>query len=646
MANNFTKISNGLNLDPISSDPLNPTEGDIQVSDGTVRAKGLWIYKDGAWEGAGGGGGGGLDTFYTQDFESYDFSNFTSGLNATYKTAGTFGGVLSSETTNPISKDSSPKYTAGVTSTNDWFDIQTIDLDLKQRDSDIGITLWADMTGFSVDAEIVIWDVTNGKKLDTTGLHILEAETGLSRYSLSVYIPATTLQISYGFHMVTAPVNGESFIFDDIELSTNPFVYKDLIEVNSVNLKNNDGRVITVTTEDIHFAGSGVGWTSTGDTHFYTPLKNSSVITFSGCVATTANIVTAVDLYKNGTLYKRLSGIAATNNYTTFDYSSTKGEFSTSDDLSFRLANAGGTLSVQDTGHYLAIAEQSTSENVITPFDSSVTVENLLTADQSVAGDLTDLTFSGLIIGRRYLITGQMYMNLDTGITQEVWFRSAASNGGTIYGNLTNIRISASGDAMEHVSIIFTAVSETMYAYQAAPRTIYGDGTKTETFLQLTNLNTNGLVATPTQKVAYIKDAKASGTAGGTFTSGAWQTRDLNTLSGDIGFVSVSSNQFTLQPGKYKIDASAPAYLCNLHKLKLYNITDSSDAIIGSSEYADVTNLVQNSSFLEDEINISVPTIFEIQHRCSSTQASTGLGNTATFGVDEIYTQVKLTKLR
>lgn len=48
--------------------------------------------------------------------------------------------------------------------------------------------------------------------------------------------------------------------------------------------------------------------------------------------------------------------------------------------------------------------------------------------------------------------------------------------------------------------------------------------------------------------VAVIQDQKSSGTDGGTFTSGAWRTRTLNTtVLNTIGAgFSLSSNQFTL----------------------------------------------------------------------------------------------------
>ena len=50
-------------------------------------------------------------------------------------------------------------------------------------------------------------------------------------------------------------------------------------------------------------------------------------------------------------------------------------------------------------------------------------------------------------------------------------------------------------------------------------------------------------------------------TNGGTFTSGAFRTRDSNTEVADPdNIVSISSNQFTLGAGNYLIEASAPAY--------------------------------------------------------------------------------------
>lgn len=97
--------------------------------------------------------------------------------------------------------------------------------------------------------------------------------------------------------------------------------------------------------------------------------------------------------------------------------------------------------------------------------------------------------------------------------------------------------------------------------------------------------------------------------------------------------------------GRYKIKASAPAYLVESHKAKLANITDTSDEIIGSSMYARNSTFGYNDSTLVGEIILGHAKTFELQHRCSTTQAGTGFGLATTFGVPEIYSQVRIEKI-
>ena len=141
-----------------------------------------------------------------------------------------------------------------------------------------------------------------------------------------------------------------------------------------------------------------------------------------------------------------------------------------------------------------------------------------------------------------------------------------------------------------------------------------------------------------------IVDSKASGTAAGTFTSGAWRTRDLNTTIGTntISGSSLSTNQFTLPAGKYRISASAPTYACNNHKAKLRNITDSTDILIGTSEVSNQTFNGATRSFINGLFTITATKTFEIQHQCSSSQ---NFGQPSSFSVDEIYTIVELWEL-
>ena len=152
-------------------------------------------------------------------------------------------------------------------------------------------------------------------------------------------------------------------------------------------------------------------------------------------------------------------------------------------------------------------------------------------------------------------------------------------------------------------------------------------------------------------RTAYLKDIKPAGTHGGTFTAGAWRTRVLNSVSGDTEFVTLLSNQFTLQPGKYEIEAEAPAYQTTQHKVKLRNISDSIDAldssgnpVIGKSMHAQ-SGGGSNNSTLQATIIITSPKIFEIQHIALASQNTNGFGNADTFSVVEVFTVVKITKV-
>jgi hypothetical protein len=149
-------------------------------------------------------------------------------------------------------------------------------------------------------------------------------------------------------------------------------------------------------------------------------------------------------------------------------------------------------------------------------------------------------------------------------------------------------------------------------------------------------------------KVAFLKDVEPNNVDGGVVTVGNI-TRVLNTIEGDNTVLTLNSNQFTLGPGEYLIEASAPAYAVNYHKIRLYNLTNSSVAAVGSSE----TNLsggeTQTRSFLITKLILSTSTTYSIQHSCNGTSGGSamGFGAATHSSLDvEVYTQVKITKLR
>ena len=138
--------------------------------------------------------------------------------------------------------------------------------------------------------------------------------------------------------------------------------------------------------------------------------------------------------------------------------------------------------------------------------------------------------------------------------------------------------------------------------------------------------------------VAYVKDIKANNTNGGSCSATTWNVRDLNDLTGDTSFISLSTNQITLDEGTYRIEGSAPAFGNNADKLRLRNITDSTDTIIGDSNYYSAATIM-------GVFTIAAQKTFELQHWTALAVGGNGLGVKTNAGVDEVYAQLKITKV-
>ena len=172
-------------------------------------------------------------------------------------------------------------------------------------------------------------------------------------------------------------------------------------------------------------------------------------------------------------------------------------------------------------------------------------------------------------------------------------------------------------------------------------------GTNTYTLVADSSEATGLKWAAPAAAATYaiFTDEKTSGTDGGTFTLGAWRTRDLNvTQYNGIGSASLSSNQISLPAGTYLIEAAAPANRVDQHQLRIQNITDSSTTILGQNIWCYSTNLVSNMARVSGVFTIAGTKTFELQHRCATTRAGDGFGLGAAFGT-EVYASITITKV-
>ena len=190
------------------------------------------------------------------------------------------------------------------------------------------------------------------------------------------------------------------------------------------------------------------------------------------------------------------------------------------------------------------------------------------------------------------------------------------------------------------------------------PVTINGDGSITG--LSVGGLP-NGCVDTDTLANDAVTSDKMTGstfvsyalladrhgaTAGdrGTFTAGAWQTREINTEVVDTdNIVTLSSNQFTLQAGTYQIKFGACAYRVNRHITRLRQISPAATIASSSAQYswASDSNLQWSRGFAR--LTISQATAYEIQHYCQTTGNSNGFGFQMTYSTSD-YVQVEIYK--
>jgi hypothetical protein len=146
-----------------------------------------------------------------------------------------------------------------------------------------------------------------------------------------------------------------------------------------------------------------------------------------------------------------------------------------------------------------------------------------------------------------------------------------------------------------------------------------------------------------------IQDQKAAGTNGGTFTSGAWRTRDLNTEVSDTGgHATVASNQITLAAGTYIFRGDTIGVACSGHKALLYNVTASGDILVGSTDYsADYSTAgVLSHSVISGKFTIAIESVLEIRHWGQATKTNDGFGYAVNIdGKPEIYTTVEFWKV-
>lgn len=161
-----------------------------------------------------------------------------------------------------------------------------------------------------------------------------------------------------------------------------------------------------------------------------------------------------------------------------------------------------------------------------------------------------------------------------------------------------------------------------------------------------TNFDVFGL-----QQSTVFYDAQTANTDAATITSGAWRTRVLNTTSQSRSWASLSSNQITLQAGRYEVIGLVPWNLASADttsqdnmQARLYNTSDTATIVSSRSSRARVpsTTIVEGTNSIMTSFTLSAAKVLEVQQQVLVTCSG---GRAANFSEPEIYTQLQLRRV-
>ena len=142
----------------------------------------------------------------------------------------------------------------------------------------------------------------------------------------------------------------------------------------------------------------------------------------------------------------------------------------------------------------------------------------------------------------------------------------------------------------------------------------------------------------------FVRDERPSGTNGGSTTSGAWQTRVLNTAKNSCSWASLANNRITLPAGKYYIKAEIPVLCGNGSRAAVYDNTHASYLAYSPSCYSSSGDSTSVLISLQGEITLAAQADIELRMYVQASHAN-GCGTASSSGAPEVYSEVRVWKM-
>lgn len=160
------------------------------------------------------------------------------------------------------------------------------------------------------------------------------------------------------------------------------------------------------------------------------------------------------------------------------------------------------------------------------------------------------------------------------------------------------------------------------------------------------SIGPNEILNLPLNKnIIRCVDSRQTSNGAGTFSSGGWRTRPLNTtLVNNITYAYLSNNRIILPDGYYYCSGSAPAFYVSTHQTRIFNYLTNSEIFLGTIEYSRGNN-AQTRSYFQGFFSIVGSGALEIQHRCETSRSNNGFGVEGFSGINSIYAEISIWKI-
>lgn len=330
------------------------------------------------------------------------------------------------------------------------------------------------------------------------------------------------------------------------------------------------------------------------------------------------------------------------------------------------------SYSLQAGSFFSVVRVPEAAESVVSATDNVAPARYLTTAGQSIPNNVTTVVdFDTQSWDDDGLVTTGASWNYEVPVdayyratAQIVYTNSSANfNQVTLTLHVDGVRVSELGSQTNKTmdtdsgrlplngsDVIFCTAGQLIdvRTFQTSGGNLALNTSSARNYINIERVDKSAIAELPIVQSCLIQDVKALNTAGGTSTAGGFATRDINEITGGSGFCSLSSNQFTLQPGTYKITARSPSYRSNGGKARIRDVTNSATIQFGSSGRSGNTDITQYDSWIYvPELVVTSAASYELQFQVETSRSTDGLGRPGGFGGgEEVYTQVWIDKLK